>query len=394
MCSKGGTRTGEIQKVRDAMAKSLYDFCIEKDEFELLVQWDKQKNGELTPRDVSHGSHKKIWWKCAFGHSWQAVVYTRTGQHSGCPYCTGRMLPPSARVLADECPELTKEWHPTKNAGLTPYDVPPGTHQRVWWQCENGHEWLAQVNSRVRGSKCPVCSNKKVQIGVNDLGTTHPEIAAQWHPTKNGTLKPQSVVYGNHRKVWWRCEKGHEWEATILSRTTLGNGCPVCAGKVVIPGVNDLASQKPHVAAQWHPTKNGVLMPRDVTPYSNRYVWWVCEKGHEYRTVIAHRSQSESDCPYCKNRKVLAGFNDLATIEPKIAQQWHPELNEPLTPQMVTPGSAKKVWWQCAEGHIWRAVIYSRTGDKKCGCPVCSGKVKESKQIRYADIIAERLKTK
>ena len=91
---------------------------------------------------------------------------------------------------------------------------------------------------------------------------------------------------------------------------------------------------------------------------------------------------------------MLAGFNDLATLEPKIAEQWHPEFNEPLTPQMVTPGSAKKVWWQCAEGHIWRAVIYSRTGGKKCGCPVCSGKVKESRQIRYADIMAERLKTK
>lgn len=372
------------------MAKTLYDFCIERDEFELLVQWDKQKNGELTPRDVTKGSHKKIWWKCAFGHSWQAVVYTRTGQHSSCPYCTGRLLSPSARVLADECPELVKEWHPSKNADLTPYDVAPGSHQRVWWKCKMGHEWIAQVKSRTQGAKCPVCSNKKVQIGVNDLGTTYPEIAAQWHKTKNGTLTPRSVVFGNHRKVWWQCEKGHEWEATILSRTSNGNGCPICAGKVVIPGINDLASQKPHIAAQWHPSKNGVLTPQEVTPYSNRYVWWFCDKGHEYRTAIAHRTQAESDCPYCKNRKVLAGFNDLATLEPKIAAQWHEELNGTLTPQMVTAGSHKKVWWQCSEGHVWRAVIYSRTGGRKCGCPVCSGRVKESKQLRYADIMAER----
>lgn len=375
------------------MAKSLYDFCIERDEFELLVQWDKQKNGELTPRNVKKGSHRKIWWKCAFGHSWQAVVYTRTGQSSGCPVCAGKTMPPSVRILSDECPELAKEWHPSKNADLSPHDVPPGSHLRVWWQCEKGHEWVAQIKSRAQGAKCPICSNKKVQIGINDLATTHPEIAAQWHKTKNGTLTPQSVVYGNYRKVWWQCEKGHEWQAPIMSRTSMGNGCPICAGKVVIPGINDLASQKPHIAAQWHPTKNGTLTPQSIAPYSNRHVWWICEKGHEYRATIACRTQSETDCPYCKNRKVLAGFNDLETLAPYLAAQWQKELNAPLTAQMVTPGSSKKVWWQCPEGHIWQAVIYSRTGGKKCGCPVCSGKVKESRQIRYADIMAERQKT-
>ena len=144
------------------MAKSLLDYCLEREEFELLAQWDKEKNGGLSPRDVSHGSHKKIWWKCAFGHSWQAVVYTRTGQHSGCPYCTGRMLPPSARVLADECPELAKEWHPDLNGDLTPQMVTAGSHKKVWWQCAEGHIWRAVIYSRTGDKKCgcPVCSGK------------------------------------------------------------------------------------------------------------------------------------------------------------------------------------------------------------------------------------------
>lgn len=374
------------------MAKSLLDYCLERDEFELLAQWDKQKNGELTPRDVTKGSHKKIWWKCAFGHSWQAVVYTRTGQRSGCPYCTGRKVLPFSKSLATEFPELMKEWHPTLNADVSPEELLPGTHRKVWWKCSNGHEWSAQIKARVNGTGCPVCSNRRVLAGENDLATTHPEIAAQWHPTKNGTRTPRSVVSGHHAKVWWRCPKGHEWQATILSRTTTGNGCPVCAGKVVIPGQNDLASAYPAIASQWHPTKNGTLTPEQVTSFSNRKAWWVCDKGHEYYAIISHRVQNASDCPYCSGKKVLAGFNDLATIEPKIAEQWHKELNGDLTPQMVTIGSHKKVWWQCAEGHIWKAIIYSRTGARKTGCPVCSGKVKEVKQIRYADIIAERQK--
>ena len=295
-----------------AMTKSLLDYCLEEDRSDLLAQWDEKKNDGLSPCDVSYGSRKKIWWRCA-----------------------------------------------------------------------KGHEWQAQVKSRVQGSGCPVCSNRTVKAGENDLATTHPEIAAQWHPAKNGDKTPYSVVGGHHAKVWWQCEKGHEWQASILSRTATGNGCPVCAGKVVIPGQNDLAGAYPAVAAQWHPTKNGVLTSEQVTPFSNRKAWWLCEQGHEYCAVIAHRTQKGSGCPYCSGRKVLAGFNDLATIEPKVAEQWHPELNGDLTPQTVTTGSHKKIWWQCAEGHIWKAIVYSRTGPQKTGCPVGSGKIKESRQIRY-----------
>ena len=361
------------------MAKTLYDFCNERDEFELLVEWDKEKNGDLTPRSISKGSNKRVWWKCAFGHSWQTFVYMRTGKGTGCPYCAGKPLPSSSYSLAIGYPDLVAEWHPTKNHGLMPTDVSPRTHRKAWWKCAKGHEWLTEIKLRSEGAGCPVCTNRKVLIGENDLGTTHPEIAAQWHPTKNGSLTPQSVVPGNYRKVWWLCDQGHEWQATIESRTRLENGCPVCAGKVAVPGQNDLASQRPQIAAQWHPSKNDSLTPQKVTVFSNRSVWWLCEKGHEYRMAVGQRSQKGAGCPYCKNRKILVGYNDLATVEPGLAAQWHPELNGSLTPQMVTYGSKKKVWWQCAEGHVWNAVINSRTGNRKCGCPVCAGRIKQSK---------------
>ncbi|MEE0067677.1 MAG: zinc-ribbon domain-containing protein [Evtepia gabavorous] len=90
-----------------------------------------------------------------------------------------------------------------------------------------------------------------------------------------------------------------------------------------------------------------------------------------------------SDCPYCAGRKVLAGFNDLATRYPELAQTWDPVLNGALTPAMVTPGSHKKVWWRCPENHVWKAVVYSRTSDKRCGCPVCAGKVSQKNLGRY-----------
>jgi len=278
----------------------------------------------------------------------------------------------------EEFPEIFRQWDGEKNDAEIPERISSSSHRRVWWKCEKGHEWQAQISSRTRGSGCPVCSNRRALSGENDLESMYPDLAKQWNVSKNGSLDPKSIVAGSHTKVWWICEKGHEWQATVLSRSR-GAGCPVCAGKRVISGENDLASVFPLIAEEWHPTKNGGLSPDKVTPFSNRRVWWMCEKGHEYRAAVSHRTQERSNCPYCKGRKVLAGFNDLATKEPLIAAQWYSELNGALTPQMVTAASHKKVWWQCSDGHVWKATIASRTGTKKSGCPVCAGKVKIKK---------------
>jgi hypothetical protein len=201
-------------------------------------------------------------------------------------------------------------------------------------------------------------------------------IAAQWHPTKNGSLQPQDVSAGSQRKVWWRCEKGHEWQTAVVVRVQ-GSSCPVCAGKVVISGFNDLATVFPAVAAQWHPTLNGSLRPDHLMPTSNRKVWWRCELGHDYQASVSGRTNRHSGCPYCTGKRVLPGFNDLAKVNPAVAAQWHPKLNGTLTPEMVTYGCHRMAWWQCQEGHVWKAMIYSRAGQGQHGCPVCAGHVKK-----------------
>ena len=363
-------------KEKRSMTKSLYDYCIENNAEKLLRQWDPAGNFPFTAKSVSFGSGKKIWWSCEKGHHWQAAVYSRTGLKTGCPYCTGRLSLEKFRSLATEYPKLMEEWHPVKNAGVSPAKILPGSHRKVWWRCKKGHEWCAEVKSRTRGTGCPYCTNRKVAPGENDLATTHPGLAKQWCFEKNGSLRPDMVVATHYKKVWWRCEKGHEWQATVDSRTSLFNGCPYCAGRKVLAGYNDLASSFADIAAQWHPEKNETLTAEQVTAFCNRRVWWKCEKGHEYQCAISQRTSQSTGCPYCTNRKVLAGFNDLETKEPRIAAQWHSELNGSLTPQMVTVGSRKKVWWQCDYGHVWKAVIYSRTGGPRSGCPACAGRTR------------------
>lgn len=364
------------------MRESLAAYCARLHRRDLLDQWDGSRNGTLTPDTISYGSRQKLWWRCEQGHVWQAAVYTRAGGESGCPYCAGKRPWPGFNDLASRFPDLAKEWHPTKNGDLTPDQVLWGSNRRVWWQCAHGHVWDARVKSRAAGAGCPYCASRQISPGDNDLAAQYPDLAAQWHPTQNGDLRPQDVVAGSRRKVWWQCPKGHVWQAAIASRAGGGAGCPVCAGKQVVPGENDLATLFPALAGQWDPERNGALTPRQVSSYSNRAAWWRCPLGHSWRAAISARAWG-SDCPYCAGRKVLPGFNDLATRDPAVAAEWDPDLNGALTPQMVTAGSHKKAWWRCPENHVWKAVVYSRTGPKHCGCPVCAGKVSQRNQVRY-----------
>ena len=214
------------------------------------------------------------------------------------------------------------------------------------------------------------------------------ELLEQWDPA-NLPATPQNVTYGTRDEYWWQCEKGHRWQAPVKSRTS-GRGCPYCSTRRLQPGVNDFATRFPDIAAQWHPTKNNALLPEQVAANSNRSVWWQCEQGHTWRAPVGRRVQFATGCPYCTGRKVLPGFNDLASLEPQVAAQWDTERNGSLRPDQVTVGSGKRVWWRCEEGHVWKAKVYSRTGKMHTGCPVCAGVAKTNFTHRYHVLVGEQ----
>jgi len=341
---------------------------------DIAKQWHPTRNGELIPDQVSAGSEKRVWWRCEQGHEWEATVGSRTRQGNGCPVHAGRKPLAGCNDLATRFPDIAAQWHPTRNGDLTPGQVYAGSRKRVWWRCEQGHEWETKVGSRTSGgSGCPVHAGRKPLAGSNDLATTFPDIAAQWHPTRNGYLTPDQVSAGSSKKMWWRCEQGHAWEATVGSRTTGGCGCPVHSGKKLLAGYNDLATKNPAIAAQWHPTKNGDCTPDQVLAGTNAKVWWRCEQGHAWEATVSRRTRQSTGCPVCTGRKVLTASNELATRFPAVAAQWHPTRNGDLRPDQVSAGSNEKVWWRCDLGHEWKAVVSSRTTGGN-GCPVHSGR--------------------
>ena len=277
---------------------------------------------------------------------------------------------------------MAKEWDAVKNAPLTPANVAPHTHRKVWWRCARGHEWQATIHARTQGDGCPVCSNRIPVVGENTLTDRFPQIAQEWDYEKNAPVTPEQVLPGTSRRFWWICSKGHSYRTNVSSRTSGGSSCPICSGQAVLAGENDLQTLFPEIAAQWDHEKNIGCTPDSVTASSNRRVWWRCELGHSFCASIAHRVRYRSGCPYCTNKKVLPGFNDLATVKPHLAMQWDQELNGTLTPQMVTTGSSQKVWWKCPLGHRWKTVVYSRAGVQETGCPVCAGRT-QGRNIKW-----------
>ena len=218
---------------------------------------------------------------------------------------------------------------------------------------------------------------------ANSLDVKCPDILALWDYEKNKGVRPQDVSVHHKKKLWWKCDKGHSWQAPVNGVAANGTRCPYCAGYKAIPGETDLVTLFPQIAAEWDFEKNDQLAPDTVAPGSHEKVWWKCSLGHSYQSAPYSRTRKTgSGCPYCTGRKALPGFNDLETLKPDVAAEWYYPLNGDLKPCDVTLGSNKKVWWQCSENHVWEAYVFARTRFKGSGCPVCAGTVK-TRKVKY-----------
>ena len=537
---------------------------------DIAEEWHPTKNGELTPFEVTYGSKQQVWWLGKCGHEWKSQINNRRNT-PGCPVCLGRIVVPGINDLASQYPDIAEEWHPTKNGELIPEMITSHSNRNVWWLGKCGHEWKCQPNGRVNGTGCPICKKERStsfaekaiafylsklttteesahplkskkeldvylpelkiaieydgeayhrsiekdmkknreceELGItlirirepncpkmdncqtiimenrNDDGLskaimillqiifpnrhqypiidldkdrtviyeryiisakeksfadTHPELLRYWNKERNGTLNPDYVNTFSGKKLWWMCEKGHEWQATIANFTSgsrcpyccghkvlngfndlfttnpefkniwdyekniikpdtlsIGthtkiwmkypcghsiyrrpqdnldsNACPVCLGKIVIPGLNDITTEYPNLMSEWDYEKNEID-PSSLRPGSKKKVWWRCQKGHNYQKDVASRSMGYG-CPYCSGRKLLPGFNDIATTNPELLTHWDYEKNYPLEPSQISKGSNKKVWWKCERGHTYQTTISNFVTYKNC--PYCINK--------------------
>jgi len=265
------------------------------------------------------------------------------------------------------------------SAGVDKWDASPGANKRTpdqvtansgylaAWVCPADHRWQAKVATRSAANGCTACSGKRALTGVNDLATVDALLTAEWDRTPGANARtPQQVKLHSRFIAAWVCPKGHSWRAAVRDRAT-SRSCPACAGRLLIIGVNDLATVNPALATQWDtaPGTND-RAPQDVTANVGHRAGWVCHLGHRWRASVNSRSDGHG-CPICTGRTILAGYNDLSTLVPALAAQWDatPGANE-LTPEQVGRHSPYRASWVCPEGHRWMASVRGRSASANC----------------------------
>ena len=205
---------------------------------DIAKEWDYEKNHPRTPKDVMSGSSsRRYFWICPIcKQSYPKKISNRTApskrnaESDKCPVCLGRYIIPEYNSLKAKYPLIvSEEWDYEKNT-VDPATIPPHQNKpKYWWKCDKGHSYDASVNNKINqnGGNCPYCSGQKVS-DVNRLSIINPDLAKQWHPTKNN-ITPSNVSFGCNIEVWWLCPIClHEWKAKINNRHN-GRGCPNCS---------------------------------------------------------------------------------------------------------------------------------------------------------------------
>ena len=297
---------------------SFKQWCIDNNRQDLLEEWDYENNKGQKPEDFTHGNAKKVWWVKPyddpitgkhFDFRWKASINKRVIGR-GCPYLAvpTKSIMPGFNDLATTHPELAKDWayeQNLKELGLEPTTISYGSTTEVFWNCEKHGLYKMGVAARARGYGCPYCAGKRIKVGQNDLRTARPDIAAEWDTERNGR-GPEKVTIGCTKPVWWKCKYGHSWKSTPNARTSQNTGCPICSGRKVLEGFNDLATKSPKMADEWDYEKNAPLKPNQVTAHSNKKVWWKCAAGHRFKAAICTRVEYQTRCPICNRERKIS----------------------------------------------------------------------------------------
>ncbi len=317
------------------------------------------------PSTISAGSSRKMQWQCKTNkkHIWTLGVSDRTGKNTKCPFCSNQKILKGDNDLATTHPKLSKEAY-----GWDPNSIGAGSGRKLKWKCASNkeHIWETTPQARTgdRKTGCPYCSNRRVLVGENDISTTHPKLAREadgWDPTK--------VNGGSHKSLPWKCSKNpeHRWKTSPNLRTFKKTNCPFCVNLKILPGENDLATTHPLIAREAHGWD-----PTIVVAGSNKSFEWQCKKNpkHRWKNSIARRALMGAGCPYCINRAILKGENDLATTHPELAIE-----ADGWDPTKVGGGSHVTLKWKCKVNinHRWSVKPNSRTS-MKTGCPYCAGR--------------------
>jgi len=266
---------------------------------ELASEWHPTKN-TITPEEILPKSGVKVWWFCKedASHEWQVSPNSRVYFSNGCPICSGRVAS-EKNNFAKTHPHLLQSWDYSKNDG-DPRDFKSGSSVVVHWICPDYeyHRWESSIYSRVN-NKCPFCSGKRAHV-LDSVKHNSPEILKEflYFISKDDVkISLEDLPTRSSRRAKWQCKIcNHKYSLSVKDKIK-GESCSKCYPKYTN---GTLASKRPELAAEWHPSKNE-RTPEQITILSNTTeFWWLCENGHEWRKSLLARTSREVQCTVCE----------------------------------------------------------------------------------------------
>ena len=320
-------------------------------------------------------SRDKFWWTCEKKHDWESTFANRIKDKKGrgCPFCSSQKLG-ADNNLEFVNPDLCKEWDYEKNYPLMPSQVMPWTKRRVWWLCPNGHSYKTRIMHRMNGHQCSKCSLRVSRPEIRlytELKSIVP--AVLWSCTVGkiscDIFFPHQKVVVHYDGVRWHKSKVEKDKNNVIQLESQGiynirvreYGLPrLFSTDILLDAKEEGLSVVKKVIV-------GLLKSEKFSKKENKSFEYYLEESilrnnEEYLTLVSNLPKPLLE-------------KSLASTHPHLCLEWHPDKNHPITPEHVTFGSDKKVWWLCHQGHEWKVAVKARGTIMANGCPYCSNKV-------------------
>lgn len=347
-----------IQGVND-----LYTYC-KKNGLEYLID---EYDSNVDIHSISYGTHRKIQWKCEYGHKWMAAPSVRIIKGTGCPYCKGSQTSRAERTICN--------WLKENNINIIEREKIQGEEFDIHIVDYN---ILIEINSDAThiSEKQREKDARKHKI-AESFGYKFIVIMQSCYSTFNEDLYYDILFkYNSVRDIDNLIEK------LKIKLNTLGvdidsnvsNKAKALANKNSVPYERSIAGVYNGIEKIWG--SSNIVTPDRLYASTRQYIYltcWKCKQEYRLRGDAIKQSWNKETkgCPYCYGKRVLKGYNDLLSQEPEISLDWS-SLNE-IGPDEVVVHSNKIVYWDCHIcGNKWRASVASRTGSNRTGCPSCN----------------------
>ena len=338
--------------------------------YEMYPELEKyySKENRRSFKSYALQSNEKPLWTCDNGHTYPNSIY-RISQRGFfyCPLCEGSIVVAEINSVTAKRKDIVDQWS-CKNDFL-PEEVYYNTTSPVLWECTTcSGTYAFPVSDKREGNvSCPYCNGRRVLSGFNEI----PSWLITEYSLKNEVPISEYPVNSVH-KVLWTCPTCHgDYLYRICDREIGDDSCPYCRHKKILVGFNSLADTDPDLAKEW--SSGNSDLPSEYMKSSTHRALWTCPTCHgNYFYRICDRELDDDSCPYCRNLKVLPGFNSLPDLAPELVNEWSSE--NPDLPSEYTRSSTHRALWTCPSCH---GDYFYRICDREVdddSCPYCCDK--------------------